>query len=119
MSLIHYTKCPACGFGNLTTVFQVKDYTVSGESFTIIQCSLCSLRFTQDVPDESSIAPYYQSDNYISHSNTKKGLINSLYHFVRKRTLVRKRRLVKTAAGLSEGKLLDIGSGTGAFVNEM
>jgi SAM-dependent methyltransferase len=77
------------------------------------------LRFTQDVPDAGSIGPYYQSDNYISHSNTSKGLVNRLYHLVRKQTLSDKYRLIGSATRTRQGKLLDIGAGTGAFVGYM
>jgi 2-polyprenyl-3-methyl-5-hydroxy-6-metoxy-1,4-benzoquinol methylase len=103
----------------MENVLQATDHTVSKEKFGILECGACSLRFTQDVPDEASIGPYYKSDEYISHSNTSAGLINRLYHFVRKRTLTGKRKLVEKATQLSAGKLLDIGAGTGAFLNEM
>lgn len=119
MSRIHYTHCPICGSADFHNVFEVKDYTVSGELFPLAECSFCSLRFTQDVPDAASIGPYYKSENYISHTNTSKGLVNRLYHFVRKRTLAGKRKLLKNVTGLKSGKLLDIGSGTGAFLDEM
>ena len=98
---------------------QVKDYTVSEESFPIAECASCSFRFTQDVPDAASIAPYYKSEDYISHTNTASGLINRLYHFVRTRAVVQKRKLVENSTGIKTGKLLDIGSGTGAFLSEM
>jgi len=77
------------------------------------------LRFTQDVPDAASIGPYYRSDEYISHSNTNKGLVNRLYHMVRRQTLSDKYRLVASATRKRQGKLLDIGAGTGAFVGYM
>jgi SAM-dependent methyltransferase len=92
---------------------------VSHETFTIWQCGLCGLRFTQDVPDAGSIGPYYRSDNYISHSNTNKGLVNSLYHMVRKQTLSDKYRLIASATRIRKGRLLDIGAGTGAFAGFM
>lgn len=116
---IHYTNCPVCGSADLKNVLQATDHTVSGEQFAIAECNVCTLRFTQDVPDESSIGPYYRSEKYISHTNTSTGLINRLYHFVRKRTLTGKRKLVQKATSLSAGRLLDIGSGTGAFLHEM
>ena len=97
----------------------VKDHTVSGETFSIAECGSCSLRFTQDVPDAVSISPYYKAEEYISHSNTSKGFINRLYKFVRNRTMVRKRKLVEKCTGIKKGKLLDLGSGVGSFVNEM
>ena len=81
---IHYANCPVCNSADIENVLQVKDYTVSGELFTIAECKSCTFRFTQDVPDESSIGPFYKSENYISHTNTAKGFINRLYHAVRK-----------------------------------
>lgn len=117
--LIHYTQCPVCGSAELQDVLSVKDHTVSGEIFHILECNNCKLRFTQDVPDAASISPYYKSENYISHTNTSKGLINRLYQWVRKRTLKQKRRLIEKATGVTKGSLLDVGSGTGAFVQEM
>jgi 2-polyprenyl-3-methyl-5-hydroxy-6-metoxy-1,4-benzoquinol methylase len=95
------------------------DYTVSHKVFQIWQCGNCQLRFTQDVPDEASIGHYYRSEDYISHTETKKGLVNSLYHLVRKQTLSDKRRLILSATGHKQGKLLDIGAGTGAFAAHM
>lgn len=118
-SLIHYTTCPVCSAGTIKEALRVKDHSVSGEEFSIWECSACHFRFTQDVPDAASIGPYYQSEEYISHSNTSKGLINRLYQAVRKRTLKRKRKLVQQQTGMGKGQLLDIGSGTGAFVDEM
>lgn len=119
MSVIHYNSCPVCGSGNTRNIFTVKDFTVSGEEFMITECTTCSLRFTQDVPDEVSIGPYYKSENYISHSDTSKGLVNSLYKTIRKRTLKQKRKLIEEITNKKSGRLLDVGSGTGAFVNEM
>lgn len=116
---IHYIQCPICGSASLQPVLSARDHTVSGEEFQLLQCAACTLRFTQDVPDAASITPYYKSENYISHTNTSKGLINGLYQFVRKRTLKRKRRLIEKLTGLHTGNLLDVGSGTGAFVQEM
>ena len=116
---IQYTNCPVCGSADIRNMLSAKDHTVSGESFAIAECNACTLRFTQNVPDEASIFPYYKSDNYISHTNTSKGLINRLYQWVRKRTIRSKARLVKKTTGIDKGKLLDVGSGTGAFVNEM
>ena len=79
----------------------------------------CACRFTQSIPDSNEISEYYQSENYISHSDTKKGLINSLYHIVRKMTLEKKRNLVKRSVGVDQGKILDVGCGTGAFLHAM
>lgn len=118
-SIVHYIQCPVCEGTSIDPVLQVKDHSVSGKLFSVWECRDCSLRFTQDAPNESSISEYYRSENYISHTNTSKGFINQLYQAVRKRTLKQKRNLICKATGRANGILLDIGSGTGAFVNEM
>jgi SAM-dependent methyltransferase len=79
----------------------------------------CTVRFTQDVPEEDSIGPYYKSEDYISHTETKQGFINSAYHTVRKFTLQQKKKLVCRVSGLNKGRILDIGCGTGAFLEVM
>jgi 2-polyprenyl-3-methyl-5-hydroxy-6-metoxy-1,4-benzoquinol methylase len=117
--LIHYSHCPVCGSASIKNVLTAKDHTVSGETFTIMECGSCTLRFTQDTPGVASISPYYKAEDYISHTNTSKGLVNRLYQSIRKRTMVRKRKLVEKFTGNKNGNLLDVGSGVGSFVNEM
>lgn len=117
--LVQYTSCPVCKNQSIHQVLEVKDFTVSNELFPIMECNGCGLRFTQNIPCETAIQQYYQSSNYISHSNSKKGIINRLYHFARTFTMMSKEALVKKATGRSVGMLLDVGSGTGTFVHTM
>lgn len=111
--------CPACKATAIQQVLAVKDYTVSQEVFEVWHCDTCTLRFTQDVPSEQVIGKYYQSENYISHTNTSKGLINRLYHIVRNYTLNGKKKLVQSVTQRSTGNLLDVGAGVGAFAGFM
>ena len=117
--MIHYTGCPVCSSENIQAQLSAKDHTVSQKEFPIWHCNACTARFTQDVPGQDDIGAYYASDNYISHSDTKKGFINRLYHLVRQRTLQSKRRLVINETGMMKGEILDIGCGTGAFLHNM
>jgi 2-polyprenyl-3-methyl-5-hydroxy-6-metoxy-1,4-benzoquinol methylase len=116
---VTYLMCPVCSSNYIHNKLTATDHTVSHENFEIWECKACTLRFTQNVPNESKIGRYYESEDYISHSDTKKGLINSLYHKVRKRTLVGKRDAIIKYTGLKKGSILDIGAGTGAFLNTM
>ena len=118
-SFINHTICPFCGSDAIQPVLAVKDHTVSRELFEVWHCDGCSNRFTQLAPDAASIAPYYQSAEYISHSDTNKGIVNRLYHIVRNYTLRSKKKLVRQVTGKQSGTLLDIGAGTGAFANAM
>jgi 2-polyprenyl-3-methyl-5-hydroxy-6-metoxy-1,4-benzoquinol methylase len=117
--MIHHNVCPFCNSGKIQQKFSAKDYTVSGELFAIFQCNECSGAFTQSVPDQQAIGPYYASDSYVSHSNTQKGAINKIYHVVRNITLKAKRKLLQQTTSKKAGSILDIGCGTGAFLDMM
>ncbi|HWJ29495.1 MAG TPA: hypothetical protein VNS32_23350, partial [Flavisolibacter sp.] len=118
MNKVHYTYCPVCGSADIDPLLTVKDFSVSKEDFVIWQCRNCSLRFTQDVPDQNSIGPYYQSPDYISHTNTSEGLINKIYQKVRNHTLEQKAKLI-IGETKTKGSILDIGAGIGAFLHVM
>jgi 2-polyprenyl-3-methyl-5-hydroxy-6-metoxy-1,4-benzoquinol methylase len=117
--MLQYTACPVCDANSFSTLFAVKDYTVSQEQFGICICNNCTHGFTQLVPTQEQIGPYYKAEAYISHTDSQKGLINKLYHIVRKRTLLSKAGLVLKHTKKATGSLLDIGCGTGAFLNTM
>ena len=59
------------------------DYFVSKTNFAVFKCSDCDFHFTQDYPEEAEIAGYYESDDYISHSDTSEGFSNKLYRIAR------------------------------------
>lgn len=116
---VHYPTCPVCGSEAIKPLFDAMDHTVSQETFSVWGCRSCQARFTQDIPDEAHIGPYYQSDAYISHSNTSQGLINQLYQRVRRYTLQQKHKLVRQVSKRKQGRLLDYGCGTGDFAGTM
>ncbi len=92
----------------------VKDHFLSKEDFNLELCNSCSLLFTNPKPAIDHIGDYYKSEEYVSHSSTKKGLVNKVYGWVRSYTLKKKISLLKQ---LTDGKrLLDIGAGTGHFL---
>ncbi len=115
MKLELLKNCPVCQGEKYRFLLSCIDYTVSKETFDIVACENCAFEFTNPRPDQESIGRYYQSTEYISHSNTNKGIINKLYQTVRKQTLQRKLDLVISLEP-AKGELLDIGCGTGAFL---
>ncbi len=119
MSEFQIKKCPVCDNTDFSHFLTTTDFFVSGEQFEIVNCNGCGLKITAGAKDEEHIGRYYQSEEYISHSNTGKGVVNFLYHVVRNYMLGRKRKLVAKAAGNRKGNVLDVGTGTGFFLNEM
>lgn len=119
MDTIHYTHCPVCNSDRIKNVFPVKDHTLSGSEFLVMECEHCTLRFTQNIPSQDEIGVFYKSEDYISHTNTSKGLVNNLYQKVRNITMKQKTSLVKKYTGLAKGSLLDVGCGTGSFLHAM
>lgn len=69
---VHHTHCPACNSTTIQNAFTARDFSVSKESFPIAECRECGCRFTQDIPCETAIGRYYQSADYVSHSDTKR-----------------------------------------------
>lgn len=119
MAKFNVLQCPVCGGKSFVPFLNSTDFFVSGETFQIKKCNECGFKITEDIEDEESIGSYYQSEKYISHSNTSKGIVNVIYHRVRQRMLKKKRRLIQKTTKLKSGQLLDVGTGTGFFLNEM
>lgn len=117
MERIHHDNCPLCQSKNIGLFLKTKDHSITGEAFDIWQCNDCTFTFTQDPPAPAAIGPYYKGEEYISHSDSKEGLVNKLYHQAREYMLGRKYQLVDR---LTKGKhLLDVGTGTGYFPDYM
>ncbi len=107
-------KCVVCGSTSHHPFLELKDHMITQELFTIVECENCGFHFTNPIPSIDKIGHYYQSEEYISHSSSRKGLINWLYNVVRNRTLQQKVSWINNAV---HGKrLLDVGSGTGHFL---
>lgn len=111
--------CPACGTSQWTLSGQTKDYSISGEWFELLECINCHLKATHPQPAAEQIGRYYASKDYISHSDTRSGLTNKLFHKARNYMMKKKYQWVVRAAGTETGKLLDVGAGTGYFAKYM
>lgn len=109
-------NCPICNGLNFEPFIICTDYTVSKENFQIVICKKCDFKFTNPRPSQSEIGKYYESEDYISHSNSKKGLFNLAYQTIRNITLLGKVKLINSFNSETK-KLLDIGCGTGEFLN--
>lgn len=118
MNTVNVKQCEVCGSEKLMEVFDVEDSFSSKEFFPLTLCSVCGFRFTSSFPSEDVIGRYYNSSDYISHSDSHEGMINKLYHFFRSLMLKRKVEIVERFAGTGKNRLLDIGCATGYFLHE-
>lgn len=119
MTNIHIEQCPICKNRRFESFLKCTDFYASKETFLLEKCTQCRFVFTQDFPSETENGKYYAVEDYVSHSNTNKGLVNKMYHLVRKIALRSKANLVGKVFTKEPGCLLDIGCGTGYFLNEM
>jgi len=93
----------------------VKDHSISKENFELFRDESLDLLITLPQPEEKNLAKYYESDDYISHTDGKRSLFEKVYHFVKTIALKSKLDLINDLQP-SKGKLLDIGAGTGDFL---
>lgn len=114
-----FSPCPICKKTEIANSLSCKDYSLTNEPFEVIQCSHCTLKYTASAPSIDQIAPYYNFPNYISHTDTKNGLINFLYHKIRSYTLDQKTAWIQSLFTGFKGKILEVGAGTGAFAHAM
>lgn len=108
------SKSPLNG-QSLKVLFQCKDYAVSQEEFSILQDKEAELLVTSPQPAGEKLNRYYESADYISHTDSKKTVIDQMYQWVKKRALNSKVNLIDGLAH-EKGNLMDIGCGTGDFL---
>ena len=94
----------------------VKDHLVSNKEFTLDFDAEKEMLLTKPQPEARKLSQYYESDQYISHTDNKKGLIPFLYHIVKKRSLKNKLSLINSLKK-NDKSILDIGAGTGDFLS--
>jgi len=101
-------------FKNNIFFLKVKDYSVSKEIFELHHNPEYDLLITFPKPSLDKLSSYYESEDYISHTDGKRSLFERLYQFIKNIAIKRKIKLINTQS--EKGKLLDIGAGTGDFL---
>ncbi len=100
---------------SLKTKIRCKDHTVSGEEFDLLHDPEFDMLITHPQPSAKKLLSYYESENYISHTDRKQGLFEKLYQLIKNLSLQKKLKLL-TKLNSGPGKVLDIGAGTGDFL---
>lgn len=90
-----------------------KDFSVTKESFELLYDENLDMLITKPQPE--NLDKYYQSESYISHTDSSKNFTDKIYQAVKKFSLGRKVKLISTYTK-TEKTLLDVGAGTGDFL---
>ncbi|WP_196887122.1 class I SAM-dependent methyltransferase [Aureivirga sp. CE67] len=99
----------------LIEFIKCKDYTVSKETFQLMIDEESELLITSPRPKVEVLGSYYESEEYISHTDANTSFVDKIYQRVKKHTLQKKLQLLNSFQ--TEGKkMLDVGAGTGEFL---
>ncbi|APD06797.1 hypothetical protein UJ101_01278 [Flavobacteriaceae bacterium UJ101] len=101
-------------FAQIDIILKLKDYFLTQEEFELEENSFGILE-TKPQPKVENLSNYYQSENYISHTDSKKSIFDFAYQFAKKINLKNKKVVLQKYK--ASGKLLDYGCGTGDFLN--
>ncbi|MFC7356160.1 class I SAM-dependent methyltransferase [Jejudonia soesokkakensis] len=96
---------------------RTKDYLVSGEIFDLVLDQETQMLVTTPQPKPEDLSKYYESESYISHTDSNKGIVSYCYQIVKKYSLKKKLKLINRFQ-TTKGLILDIGAGTGEFLKE-
>ena len=94
---------------------KIKDFLVSGEQFSLVKNEEHGFLQTFPQPEVEELSKYYESEAYISHTDSKKGLLDFLYQRVKRYSINKKVSLINKL-NVGSGSLLDVGAGTGDFL---
>lgn len=100
-------------YNNLKPYLSCKDYTVTKDNFQVKFNKEYEMLITTPVPEK--LENYYKSDNYISHTDSKKTVLDKVYQLVKSYTLRKKLKLINSFKTETKN-LLDVGAGTGDFL---
>ena len=89
-----------------------KDHLVSDETYEIMLNQENEMLVTSPIP--ADLNKYYESEEYQSHHNQKKTVLNFIYNTVKKRSFKKKESLFKN--GKQQKSILDVGAGSGDFL---
>ena len=101
-------------FQNNIFFLKVRDYSVSKEIFELHHNPEYDLLITFPKPSLDKLPSYYESEDYISHTDATRSLFERMYHLIKNIALKKKVKLINAQS--EKGCLLDIGAGTGDFL---
>jgi len=130
---LEHTNCDFCG-GNKAAKFLESEDHVTKEKFIMVKCSTCGLVYLNPRPVKEKIGGYYPGENYYSYQDFTDKKLNyrewlkqaSLEGYYNSKNIFKKilswllvRNFQIVVPKELKGRLLDIGCGSGEFLNQM
>lgn len=111
-------KCPTCEESASRFEKKIIDHMVSKEVFDIRSCVGCGLWRTEPRPTLETIGNYYDSPNYLSHSEESQTVFKKLYNGFRSYNAIKKLKILEDYVSEKSNirRLLDVGCGIGVFL---
>jgi 2-polyprenyl-3-methyl-5-hydroxy-6-metoxy-1,4-benzoquinol methylase len=111
--------CAVCGETQSSTYYeQVHNRLNLGEMFTIATCNKCGFKYLNPRPTIDSISQYYDVEEYHPHKISEESIIDKIYLKVRDINIKTKKKLLNKLSPNNK-TLLDVGCGTGEFIEAM
>lgn len=92
------------------STLRVKDYFLTNEEFDLLPHS--KYGFLETLPQPKNLDRYYESENYISHTDSQKTVFDKIYQFLKNYNIRYKLNLLPK----NSKTILDFGCGTGEFL---
>jgi len=92
---------------------KTKDHSISHETFELFHDAELDMLVTKPQPE--NLDKYYESETYISHTDSNKSFVDKIYQLVKKYSLSKKVNLINSYSRKKK-TLLDVGTGTGDFI---
>ena len=97
----------------MKSYLKTNDFFLSNEAFELLYDENLDMLVTS--PQPIDIEKYYETDNYISHSDGENTLLEKVYQSIKNRNLQKKVALIEKYTK-DDKTLLDVGAGTGDFL---
>lgn len=97
----------------MRSFLKTNDFFLTKEPFELLYDESLDMLLTSPQPQD--LKKYYNSTDYISHTDSNSGLLGRTYQKIKKWNLARKTSLLDEYKG-TNANLLDIGAGTGDFL---
>lgn len=118
-NLMENIDCIICGESNNSLYYEsIQNRLNIGETFSIVQCEKCGFKYLNPRPTIESIEKYYDVEEYHPHKISKKSRIDKVYLKIRNININTKKKILNRLARQNES-LLDVGCGTGEFIEAM